>query len=197
MANETQLFSKKKSSYPTKTTINLYYKEDKSAGISTLTLYLLFISVILLALSKMFFFDLISDTRKAETKLESYQKTLDGYMAELTDYDEVNMEYNKYSYSYLSEQEKIQDRMDVLKMLEDTIFADSTVQSVSIAGDIISVSLTDIDLEKTSILAKDLEEYDIVDNVSVNTASYGGTYTSNMVITLVPQGAAKETGGEQ
>lgn len=197
MAKEIQLFNKKKVTYPSKTTINLYYKEDKSAGISTFTLYVIFIIVILMALSKMFVFDIISDLNKAEAKYEDYQITLESYMSELTDYKEVNAEYNKYSYSYLSDQEKIQDRMDVLSMLEATIFANSNVQSVSISDDVISVSLTDIDLEETGILAKNIEGYDIVDNVSVNTASYGGTYTTRMVITLVSEGAAEETGGEQ
>ena len=103
---------------------------------------------------------------------------------------------NKYSYSYLTDQEKIQDRMDVLAMLEATIFAQSNVQAVSISDDVISVNLTDIDLESTAILAKDIEGYDIVDTVTVNTASYGGTYTTRMVITLLPEGA-EQTGGEQ
>ena len=197
MAKEINLFQKKKDNYPTKTTINLYYKEDKSAGISTFTLYVIFIIVILMALSKMFVFDVITDLNKAETQYNEYQATLDTYMSSLADYEKVNDEYNKYSYSYLTDQEKIQDRMDVLKMLEATIFANSTVQSVSISDDIISANLTDIDLEKTAVLAKTLEEYEIVENVTVNTASFGGTYTTRMVITLVSEGATEETGGEQ
>ncbi|MBP3676779.1 MAG: hypothetical protein J6I97_00385 [Agathobacter sp.] len=197
MAKEINLFQKKKDNYPTKTTINLYYKEDKSAGISTFTLYVIFIIVILMALSKMFVFDVITDLNKAEKQYNEYQATLDSYMSSLADYEKVNDEYNKYSYSYLTDQEKIQDRMDVLKMLEATIFANSNVQSVSISDDVISVSLTDIDLEKTAVLAKNIESYDIVDNVAVNTASYGGTYTTRMVITLVSEGATEETGGEQ
>ena len=196
MAKEINLFQKKKDNYPTKTTINLYYKEDKSAGISTFTLYVIFIIVILMALSKMFVFDVISDLNEAEAKYSQYQATLENYMSSLADYEKVNDEYNKYSYSYLTDQEKIQDRMDVLKMLEATIFANSTVQSVSISDDIISANLTDIDLEKTAVLAKALEEYEIVENVTVNTASFGGTYTTRMVITLVSEGA-EETGGEQ
>ena len=196
MAKEINLFQKKKDNYPTKTTINLYYKEDKSAGISTFTLYVIFIIVILMALSKMFVFDVITDLNKAEKQYNEYQATLDTYMSSLADYEKVNDEYNKYSYSYLTDQEKIQDRMDVLKMLEATIFANSTVQSVSISDDIISANLTDIDLEKTAVLAKALEEYEIVENVTVNTASFGGTYTTRMVITLVSEGA-EETGGEQ
>lgn len=188
------LFGKKKDNYPSKTTINLYYQDEKSAGISTFTLYLIFIIVILIALSKMFVFDLVGEMNAAKNTYEQNQSILNSYMTSLEKYDEINGEYNRFSYSYLSDQEKIQDRMDVLAMLETTVFAKSSVQSVSISGDMIAVSLTDIGLDETAALVKMLEDHEIVDTVTVNTASFGGTYTTHMVITLVSEG---EAGGEQ
>lgn len=178
------LFGKKKDSYPSKKTINLYYKDEKSDGISTFTLYVLFIIVILVALSKMFVFDLVAELNTAKNTYEKNQATLESYLTALEKYDDVNSEYNRFSYSYLSDQEKIQDRMDVLAMLEQTIFAKSTVQSISISGDLISINLTDIELDETASLAKLIEDHEIVESVTVNTASFGGTYTTNMVIVL-------------
>lgn len=188
------LFEKKKDKYPSKTTLNLYYQDEKSAGISTFTLYLIFIIVVLVALSKMFVFDLVGELNTAKKSYEQNQSILASYQSALERYDDVNAEYNRFSYSYLSDQEKIQDRMDVLAMLESTVFAKSSVQSVSISGSLISVSLTDIGLDETAALAKMLEDHEIVDSVIVNTASFGGTYTTHMVITLVSEG---EAGGEQ
>lgn len=188
------LFEKKKDKYPSKTTLNLYYQDEKSAGISTFTLYLIFIIVVLVALSKMFVFDLVGELNTAKKSYEQNQSILASYQSALERYDDVNAEYNRFSYSYLSDQEKIQDRMDVLAMLESTVFAKSSVQSVSISGSLISVSLTDIGLDETAALAKMLEDHEIVDSVTVNTASFGGTYTTHMVITLVSEG---EAGGEQ
>lgn len=188
------LFEKKKDKYPSKTTLNLYYQDEKSAGISTFTLYLIFIIVVLVALSKMFVFDLVGELNTAKKTYEQNQSILASYQSALERYDDVNAEYNRFSYSYLSDQEKIQDRMDVLAMLESTVFAKSSVQSVSISGSLISVSLTDIGLDETAALAKMLEDHEIVDSVTVNTASFGGTYTTHMVITLVSEG---EAGGEQ
>ena len=184
------LFGKKKDNYPSKKTINLYYRDEKSDGISTFTLYLIFIVVILVALSKIFVFDLLGELNTAKFTYEQNQAMLDSYMTALEKYDEVNAEYNRFSYSYLSDQEKIQDRMDVLAMLEGTVFAKSTVKSVSISGNMISVSLTDIELDETAALAKLIEDHEIVESVTVNTASFGGTYTTHMVITLA-------AGGEQ
>ena len=53
MAKEIHLVGKKKDVYPTKTTINFYIKEDKSTGVSTALLYIIFAFVVLLALAKM------------------------------------------------------------------------------------------------------------------------------------------------
>ena len=143
----------------------------------------------------MFVFDMITDLHNAEKEYATLQNTLADYNDALKEYDKVNTEYNKYSYSYLSVQEKLQDRMEVLEVLEATILAKSTVQSITISENVISISLAGVDLEETSALAKDLESYEIVDHVTVNTASYGGTYTTRMVITLTSE--TNTTGGAQ
>lgn len=189
-----ELFAKKKDNYPSKTSINLYYQDEKSAGISTLTLYVIFIIVILMALSKMFVFDLVGELNAAKQTYEQNQSILATYQSALEKYDDVNAEYNRFSYSYLSDQEKIQDRMDILAMLESTVFAKSSVKSIAISGNLISVSITNIELDQTAALAKLIEEYDIVEAVNVNTASFSDTHMTQMVITLVSEG---EAGGAQ
>ena len=191
MAKEIHLFGNKKDGYPTKTTINFYIKENKSSSFSTAFLYLLFGAVVLLALAKMTVFDLLADLNKEKAAYNKNQTVLENNLEALAGFDEVNQEYNRYSYSYLAETDKVQDRMDILDMLDKTIFKDSTVMSIVISDNIVSVSLTEIDLEGTSELAKKLEEYDIVESVSVNTASFGGTYTSNMLIQLKPEAEAQ------
>lgn len=189
MAKDIVLFGNKKDKYPTKTSLNLYFKDEKRAGISTFTLYLILLVVMLIALSKTFVFDLLTDLSAAKSQYEQCESILESYTAQLDKYAEINDEYNRFSYSYLSDQEKIQDRMEVLALLEQTVFAKSNAQSIAISGNVISVSLTNIELDETAALAQLLEESEIVESVVVNTASYGGTYTTKMVITLV--------GGEQ
>lgn len=187
MAKEIHLFGKKKDAYPTKTTINFYIKEDKSTGVSTALLYIMFAFVVLLALAKILVFDLAAELNDEKASYEKNVAILEAYQEKLSNYDAISSEYNRYSYSYLTETDKVQDRIDVLKMLENTIFKKSTVQSVVISENVVSVSLTEIDLEGTSALAKSIEGYDMVESVTVNAASYGGTYTSNMVIVLKPE----------
>lgn len=193
MAKEIHLFGKKKDAYPTKTTINFYIKEEKKTGVSTILLYTVFVIVVIFALAKWLVFDLVADLNKEMAAYENNKATLESYQEKLSDYDAVNTEYNRYSYSYLTETDMVRDRMDVLKMLEATIFRSSNVQSVVISDNIVSVSLTEVDLEGTSALAKKIENYEMVESVTVNTASYGGTYTSNMVIMLTPETVAGGT----
>ena len=189
MAKDIVLFGKKKDNYPSKTSLNLYFKDEKRAGISTFTLYLILLVVMLIALSKTFVFDLLTDLSNAQAQYNQCEAILNSYNVQLEKYEEINDEYNRFSYSYLSDQEKIQDRMEVLALLEQTVFAKANAQSIAISGNLISVSLSNIGLDETAALVQLLEESEIVESVTVNTATYGGTYTTKMVITLV--------GGEQ
>ena len=118
MAKEIHLFGKKKDAYPTKTTINFYIKEDKNTGVSTILLYTVFVIVLLFALTKWLVLDLVADLNKEMAAYETNLATLESYQEKLSEYDTINTEYNRYSYSYLTETDKVQDRMDVLKMLE-------------------------------------------------------------------------------
>ena len=191
MAKEIRLGGAKKDKYPSKTTINFYIKEDKTTGFSTAFLYLLFAAVLILAFAKIMVIDLAMDLNREKSAYEKNVASLESVKEALVNYNEVNAEYNRFSYNYLTETDKVQDRMDVLDMLEETLFSYSNVESVVISDNVVSATLTDIDLEETSELAKKLEGYDMVKSVSVNTASFGGAYTSSMVIELYAEGEAK------
>ena len=117
MAKEIHLFGKKKDAYPTKTTINFYIKEDKNTGVSTILLYTVFVIVLLFALTKWLVLDLVADLNKEMAAYETNLATLESYQEKLSEYDTINTEYNRYSYSYLTETDKVQDRMDVLKIM--------------------------------------------------------------------------------
>lgn len=184
---------KKKDVYPSKKTINLYYKEDKTTRPSTIALYALFIAVVLLAVSKVIVFDRLDELSKVQIEAEELQAHYDAQMETLRDYKEVSSQYSRYSFSYLREDEILCDRMDILAMLEQTVFVYGKVDTVSITEDVISINFTGTNLEETAQLVKLVEGYEIVSNVEVNTATLNEEYATRMVITLV----TAETGGEQ
>jgi len=184
---------KKKDVYPSKTTINLYYKEDKTTRPSTIALYALFIAVVLLAVSKVVVFDRLDELAKVERQAKEMQAHYDEQMGKLKEYKKISSEYSRYSFSYLREDELLCDRMDVLDMLEKTVFVCSEVGSVSVTEDVVSINFTGTDLEETAKLVQLVESYDIVAHVEVNTATLNEEYATRMVISLV----GAEDGGEQ
>lgn len=182
---------KKKDVYPSKKTINLYYKEDKTTRPSTVALYVLFIAVVLLAVSKVVVFDRLDELEKVEAQLVEKQKHYEEQMENLKEYKEISSQYSRYSFSYLRDDEKLCDRIAVLEMLEETVFAHSNVENVAITADVVSVNLSGTNLEETAKLVQMVEGYDIVSHVEVNTATFQEDYATRMLITLV------EAGGDQ
>lgn len=203
MAKEYHIIKKNKNKIPSKKVLNLYYKEDKTTRPSTIALYVLFILVVMLAVGKVAVYDKMIELEEVKTQLAQNQAHLDEQMAYLADYKDVSSQYSRYSFSYLKSEEKVIDRMEVLDMLEDTVFADSRIESVMITENVVSLSFSGLNLEETALLAKKIEGYEIVDNVAVSTASLNSNKKSEeevmvtkMVITLVSE-ETEEAGGEQ
>ena len=71
-------------------------------------------------------------------------------MEYLADYKEVASKYSRYSYSYLTAEEKICDRIDILNMLESTVFSVAKMESLMITEDVISVSFKGLNLEESA-----------------------------------------------
>lgn len=187
-------FGKKKDVYPSKKTINLYYQEDRSTRYTAIILDTVFVAVVVLALVKFLIVDVLNERSQALQKVEDAQILLEQQMDVLADYDEISEEYVKYSFRILVEDMNIYDRMEILEMLEETIFADAKVSHLSIMGNVISVNFSGTDLNRTAQLIERLQEYEMVSSVTINNQQGGSeteSYNANMLITL------KEKGGEQ
>lgn len=184
---------KKKDVYPSKKTINLYYKEDKTTRPSTIALYALFIAVVLLAVSKVVVFDRLDELTKVEKQAKEMQAHYDEQMEKLKNFKEISSQYSRYSFSYLREDEILCDRMDVWNMLEKTVFAYAYVKNLTISEDVVSIYFEERNLAESADIVEMIKKYDFVSEVNVTVATYQGEYTTRMVITLVKT----EAGGEQ
>ena len=193
MQKEFYLTGNKKDTYPTKSTINLYYKEDKTTRPSTIALYVLFFAVVALAFCKLFIFDILMEVDAAKAELAKNEAYLETQMKYLANYNDISSQYSRYSYSYLTEEEILCDRMEVLTMLEETVFKQADIETVVVTGDVVSLNFTGLNLEETALLVQEIQGYDIVDKVDVNTASLNSSsedkdnLATKMVITLVSE----------
>lgn len=160
--------SKKRENYPTKRTMNLFYKPDKTTKPATIALYVLFAFACLLGLSKFLVFDLWTQTMQARQTLESTLAQLSGMMEELADYGRVQEEYSRYSST--EEEQELIDRMEVLALL-DSAAGEATLNAVSINGSQVQVQLSGVTLAQTAGIVTRLEESPLVASTWVDTAA--------------------------
>ena len=162
---------KRKNTYPTKTSMNLFYKPDRTTKPSTIALYTLFALVVLLGLSKWLVYDLWMERVEAERAMAAAQNELDSVMLQLTDYNEVQERY--FRYSATDEERALVDRMEVLAMLESTI-GNAQLNSLSISGDRLQIQISDVTLAQTADIVNRLEASPIVAGIVVQTAATSG-----------------------
>ena len=161
--------NRKKGAYPTKRTMNLFYKPDRTTKPATAALYVLFVLTCLLGLGKVTVYDLWAETRAAEQTAAGEQARLEGIMAELADYSEVQERYSLYSAT--EEERAAIDRMEVLELLDGALGGSAELTTVAIGGDAVQLQFSGVTLAETARIVRALEASPIVAGTRVNTAS--------------------------
>lgn len=162
---------RRKEHFPTKTVMNLTYKEDKTTGPATVLFYLAIALLVVLVVGKFGVLDIVQEVSSLEQHIADMDSQVQTMMAATENYNAVKGEYNRYTQGYLQDGEKPLDRLVLLDMLEETVFAKSNMESTSIVDDCIFINYTGLNLEETSALVKELEEYKWVKDVTVQSAS--------------------------
>ena len=162
---------KRKEAYPTKTSMNLFYKPDRTTKPSTIALYVLFALVLLLGLSKWLVYDVWMEKQEAEQSLAAAQAELNGVMLQLADYKEVQERY--FRYSATDEERDLVDRMEVLAML-DSAAGNAEINSISISGDHVQIQISNVTLAQVAEIVNRLEMSPMVADTVVQTASTSG-----------------------
>ena len=158
----------KKSKYPTKTSMNLFYKPDRTTKPSTIALYVLFTLVLLLGLSKWLVYDIWMEKVDAEEVLAAAQEQLNGVMVQLADYNEVRERYIRYSAT--EEERDMVDRMEILALLDGSV-GDAELDVIDINKNEVRVQISDVTLAQTAEIVNRLESSPMVAGTVVNTAA--------------------------
>lgn len=161
--------SRRKAAYPAKRSMNLYYKPDRTTKPATIALYVLFVLVCLLGLSKFLVYDLWAETTQAQRTLAAAEDQLNSVMLELTDYSEVRERYQRYSAT--DEERELIDRMEVLALLDEAVGTTADMDSVSISGGAVQIQFYGVTLAQTAQIVRALEASPIVESTTVTTAS--------------------------
>ena len=165
----------KKTDYPDKRSMNLFYKPDRTTKPATIFLYTLFVLVCLLGLSKILVYDVWAEADQARKKLAQAQAGRDEVMLQLTDYQEVKERYNRYAAT--EEEKALIDRMDILALLEENVGVSAVMGSIAITGDTVQLQFSGVTLSEVAHIVKRLEADPIVKGTMVSTASTTGEGT--------------------
>lgn len=169
------MMNKRKKKYPVKTSVNLLYRER--SGVSPLQAVLataVFI-VILAAFTKFAVIDRLAAAGRALREAEELEMKVAMLEQSNSDYDEVLREYQHYYFTVTDsgsvQAENFVDCLDLFELLETEFINKAGIQTVNLMGNVLTINLTDINLERASVIAKSLSENEMVRNVEVSIAN--------------------------
>lgn len=164
-----QLMAGKKTVYPTKRSMNLYFKVDRTTAPATAALYVLFALAVLLALGKIMIYDFMMQEKQLESQLLSLEQRTVQQMQQLENYDQVLEDYIR---SIPTQQEQDQpDAMELLSLIDTTIRPAARVSQVDIADNQVVISFSGVTLAQAADLVVRLEQSPLVADTQVDTAS--------------------------
>ena len=88
-----RLVKEKKETYPTKKRMNLYFKVDRTTAPATAALYISFVVVVLVALSKVMILDPWLEVRGLEEQARQLEEENAALLLQLKDFSKVQEEY--------------------------------------------------------------------------------------------------------
>ena len=179
---------------PVKTTLNLVIKEKTEFRPERLIPALVLVLIVVALFAKFAIYDRYAKLNEAEAQLAQEKEYLENLRAGFADFDEVQEEYNRYTYAEFDR--TIADRQDVLELLEKHVFPVSGMRQLSVSAKSVTMTLTGMTLDEISVLIADLESEPLVQKVFVSTTDYSGEPVASVMITLADattlEGGAEE-----
>jgi len=170
-----------KGHYPTKTSINLAYKEKKTGkNLTALALFGVFL-VLLAVFTKFMVLDQIAAVNAAENLLDTRQRQLSTLQRSNSVYDQVEAEYSHFGIGYLSQDERDRhDRVNMMDVIDDKVGISKGIRTIQISENTAVLSFLTLELKDMSTIISRLEESEYVSYVTASRAT-----TTDYVITYV------------
>ena len=182
---------KPKDEYPSKTYMNLAVSEKSTFDIRNNIPAIIILVVVVALFLKFGVFDFYARVDAKQMELSARQTVLNGLTHDLANYDKVLEEYQGYESLSVSSEGLVVNALDALSLVDRFVAPSARVASLGLAGNTLSLNLTDISLDGVGKLVSTLYEQDMVANVSVSTAATQQTASEDVVaavtITLVPE----------
>lgn len=163
-----RLVKGKKETYPTKKRMNLYFKVDRTTAPATAALYISFVVVVLVALSKVMILDPWLEVRGLEEQARQLEEENAALLLQLKDFSKVQEEYLRIA---PTEEEQAQgDILVVLQLIDGVIRPSARVKQVSVSENKVLLTFSGVTLGESAQLVSLLEQSPLVTGASVDTA---------------------------
>lgn len=169
---------------PSKKTMN-FSRHVSSFDLRKMTPYLIVIVIVLALFAKFGFIDQLSKKTDAYAQLADIQSQQEVLNLKLKDYPELEKQYGRYSYGWMSEDEvSLVDRMEVYSLIESKIMDAAVIEDFAINGNVITMNIRGITLIQASAVVKDLESSPMVDSAYVYSAEAENAEQAEMFMTI-------------
>ncbi len=169
------MMNKRKKKYPVKTSVNLLYRERSDISPLQAVLAVAVFSVLLALFTKFAVIDRLAASARALQEAEELEMKVAMLEQSNSDYDDVLREYQHYYFTVTDsgsvQAETFVDCLDLFELLETEFINKAGIQTVNLMGNVLTINLTDINLERASVIAKSLSENEMVKNVEVSIAN--------------------------
>ena len=163
-----RLVKGKKETYPTKKRMNLYFRVDRPPAPATAALYISFVVVVLVALSKVMILDPWLEVRGLEEQARQLEGENAALLLQLKDFSKVQEEYLRIA---PTEEEQAQgDILEVLQLIDGVIRPSAQVKQVSVSENKVLLTFSGVTLGESAQLVSLLEQSPLVTGASVDTA---------------------------
>ena len=154
---------------PQKRSMNLA-QEEKKKGSSTGTTRILLIILLVLVIGAGIVWRYVKLGLDYRT-LKNTEAELAATEEQLTDYDEIKAEYDKYAKDFMTDTEAAyEDRMGFIRVANSAVNGLGEIRNISIVGNEAAVKVAVDDLDKVASIRSRLENVEKVNDVRVYTA---------------------------
>ena len=160
---------------PSKTFVNLAQKESKKKNVLTLAGGIAAILAVSLSVAKFGVIDQFARLDKAESAYNQVHQQYLQMEQAVADYPKVEEKYRTYSRKWMENSEEdglvTVDRSLVLDMMEEYLRSQGVVNSMSVTGMVMTVSMSGMNLREVSAMLGRVEQQPIVASAALNIAS--------------------------
>ena len=155
---------------PSKKTMNFVHHQS-SFNLKKVIPIVLIVLIVAAVFLKFGVLDMLDKKAAAQAELDQKLQQLALVEAKLEGYDELAMEYGRYSYGWMNDTEvNMVSRMDVLNLIERKISPKATIDNFAVNNNVLTLNIHGITLEEASKMVKSLEAAKLVESASVYNA---------------------------